>query len=172
MGDCRADNFTNVNFAVPNPIKGTSLNAGSSIRLTTPSGSGIGTLALPFDSGAYSVMTPLGSGGGLGGTYTFTGGGGPDIGPFTASIDFAGGGSSFNYTPLNGSGNSTASIVRSNGLTIAWTQPRNSDPNEYLQIYGFSFVYNAPIGAEFVCNVPLAPGRFTIPPSVLLALPP
>ncbi len=56
-------------------------------------------------------------------------------------------------------------------MTITWTQPGNTDPDEYVQIYGFAFVPNAPIGAEFTCNAQLAPGRFTIPPAVLLAMP-
>ena len=54
---------------------------------------------------------------------------------------------------------------------MTWTQPGQNDSAESVQIYGFAFVPNAPIGAEFICNVPLAQGRFNIPPAVLLALP-
>jgi hypothetical protein len=42
----------------------------------------------------------------------------------------------------------------------------------FIQISGYAFAPNFPYGADFVCNVPLAAGRFTIPPAVLLALPP
>jgi hypothetical protein len=54
---------------------------------------------------------------------------------------------------------------------VTWSQPSNIDPNEFIQISGLAYAENLPVGAEFYCNVPLAAGRFTIPPAVLLALP-
>ena len=65
------------------------------------------------------------------------------------------------------------SVSRSQGLTVVWTPPGNSDPDLlYIQISGYAFAPNFPYGAEFACNVPLSARRFTIPPAVLLALPP
>ena len=76
---------------------------------------------------------------------------------------------SYNSSTLN----NVTSVTRSQGLTVIWTPPGNPDPDLlFIQISGFSFVRDAPFGAQFVCNVPLAAGRFTIPPAVLLALPP
>lgn len=69
--------------------------------------------------------------------------------------------------------NNVTSVTRSQGLTVTWTPPGNPDSDLiFIQISGYAFVPNAPYGAEFVCNVPLAARRFTIPPAVLLALPP
>jgi hypothetical protein len=142
-----------------NPIQGVPLEAGPSISLTSP----FGNASLPFQDGAYSISA-LPIAGSFRGTYTFTGSGGPDIGAFSAQVAFPGGGSSFSWS-------APTSVIRSQGLTITWTQPGNTDPDESIQIYGFALMPNIPYGAEFVCNALLAPGRFTIPPTVLLALP-
>ena len=162
FGDCMVFNYRNVNMGLGNPIQPAPLDAGPSISVTTPSAN----TSLPFQDGAYSI-SGLPTGGHFRGTYSFTGSGGPDVGAFSAQITFPGGGSSFSSSTPN---NST-SVTRSQGLTITWTQPGSVDPDEFIQISGFAFVPNGPIGAEFVCNVPLAPGQFTIPPAVLLALP-
>lgn len=63
------------------------------------------------------------------------------------------------------------SVNRANGLTVTWNQPGNSEPGEYIEIYGFSLVPTFTFGAEFTCFVPLAAGQFRIPAQVLLALP-
>jgi hypothetical protein len=166
FNDCTVYNFTGTNMATANPIKPAHLNAGAAINLTTPSGSGIGTQTLPFANGAYSISGLMNTGS-LKGTYTFTGTGGADIGAFTAEVTWPGGGGGFTFsTP----GNPT-SVTRSQGLTVTWSQPSNTAPGEFIQLSGFAFVPNAPLGAEFACNVPLAAGRFAIPSAVLLALP-
>jgi uncharacterized protein (TIGR03437 family) len=166
FGDCTVFNFRNANMGLGNPIQPALLDAGPSIRLTTPSSTGIGNVSLPFQDGGYSIsdLKPTGS---FQGTYTFTGSGGPDIGAFSAQVTWPGGGGSFNFSTPN----NATSVTRSNGLTVTWNRPSSTDPDESIQIFGFAFVPNAPIGAEFVCNAPLAAGRFSIPPAVLLALP-
>ena len=173
FNDCTVLNFTNAIFSptslpaliVPNPIKATALDAGPSIELTTPSGSGFGNQTLTSQNG-YEIdnLTGMGS---LKGAYTFTGSGGVDVGAFAAQITWPGGGGGFNFTTPGNNG----SVTRANGLTVAWNQPSNTDPDEFVQVYGFSFVPNAPIGAEFVCYVPLSANQFAIPSAVLLALP-
>ena len=173
LNDCAVYNYTNFTRAsgvvvpiVPNPIQGTSLDAGPAINLTTPSGSGLGNHSLTLQNGEYVIygLSPTGS---FTGAYTFTGSGGADVGAFTAQVAWPGGGSGFNFsTP----GNAT-SVNRANGLTVTWTQPNNTSPGEYVELYGFSLVPDFPFGAEFACIAPLAAGRFTIPPVVLLALP-
>ena len=155
-------NFRNVGMGLGDPIQPNLLDAGPSISVTTPSGNS----SLPSQDGDYSSSS-LPTGNSAKGTYTFTGSGGADIGAFTASVTFPGGGSSFNSsTPGN-----PGSVTRSQGMTVTWTQPGMNDPAESIQISGFAYVPNAPLGAEFVCNVPLARGQFTIRPTVLLALP-
>ena len=174
FNDCTVLNFTNATFPttglptpiVPNTIKATALDAGPSIELTTPSGSGFGNQTLAFQNGSYGIdgLTGMGS---LKGTYTFTGAGGADVGAFTAQVTWPGGGGGFNFTTPGNAG----SVTRANGLTVAWNQPSNTDPDEFVQVYGFAFVPNLPFGAEYVCNVPLSAQQFAIPPAVLLALP-
>jgi len=171
LGDCTVFNFTNQNMAVPTPpaFKPVLLDAGPSISLTTTSESSVGNASMPFQDGGYSAPS-LPAANSFKGTYTFTGSGGADIGAFSAQVTLPGGGSSYTTSTLN----SVTSVTRSQGLTVTWTPPRNSDPSllMYIQISGYAFTPNFPYGAEFVCNVPLASGRFTIPPAVLLALPP
>jgi uncharacterized protein (TIGR03437 family) len=167
FNDCTVYNFINQNMAVPNPIKPILLDAGPSISLTTTSETGVGNASLPFQDGSYSASVQ--SPNSFKGTYTFTGSGGPDVLAFSASVTLPGGGSSYNSSTLN----NVTSVSRSQGLTVTWTPPGNSDPDLLsIQISGFSFVPNVPYGAAFACNVPLAARRFTIPPAVLLALPP
>jgi uncharacterized protein (TIGR03437 family) len=166
--DCTVYNFTNVNFGTPNPIKGTLLNAGVSVNVSTPSGSGFGNFSMPFQDGGYSVSDLRNvNGSSFKGSYTFSGSGGPDIGAFNAQVNFPGGASGFNYSTPNNASN----VPRSGGLPLTWTQPNNTDPGEFIQMYGFSFVPGSPWGAEFFCNATLAAGRFNIPSAVLLALP-
>jgi hypothetical protein len=170
FGNCVVFNFTNQNMAVPNlpALRPVLLNAGPSISFTTTSETGVGNASLPFQDGGYSISGLPGVKS-FRGTYTFAGSGGPDIGAFSTFVTLPGGGMSYNSSTLN----NVTSVIRSQGLTVIWTPPGNSDPDLlFIQISGFSFVRDAPFGAEFVCNVPLAAGRFTIPPAVLLALPP
>jgi len=168
FNDCTVYNFLNLNFRTPNPIRGTLLNAGPSINVGTPSTSGFGNFSIPYQDGGYSASGVRNvNGTSFKGSYIFSVPGGPDLGAFTTQVDFPGGASGFNYSTPN----NTTSTTRSSGLTLTWNQPNNTDPNESIQIYGFSFLPGDPYGAEFYCNVPLAAGRFTIPPAVLLALP-
>ena len=164
FGDCTVFNFRNRNFGLGNPIQPVLVDAGPSIRYTTPS---LGNGSLPNEDGNYSRsgLMPAGS---FQGTYTFTGSGGADVGGFSAQIAWPGGGGGFSFATPN---NPSKTVNRSNGLTVTWTQPSSTDPSEFIQISGFSFVPTNSYGAEFVCNVQLAAGRFTIPPAVLLALP-
>ncbi|MBZ5636771.1 MAG: hypothetical protein LAO55_26905 [Acidobacteriia bacterium] len=168
FGDCTVINFTNQNMAVPNPIKPVFLDAGPSISFTTTGETSAGNASMPFQDGGYSASS-LPAANSFKGTYTFTGSGGPDIGAFSASVALPGGGMSYTTSTLN----NVTSVTRSQGLTVTWTPPGNPDSDLiFIQISGYAFVPNAPYGAEFVCNVPLAARRFTIPPAVLLALPP
>ena len=53
--------------------------------------------------------------------------------------------------------NNVTSVTRSEGLTVTWTPPSNSDPDLiFIQISGWAFAPNLPYGAQFACNVPLA----------------
>jgi uncharacterized protein (TIGR03437 family) len=139
-------------------LNSTPLNVGSTITLTPPSGSPL-TLApggIGYVSNSTSNTLPSG-------TWTFSNGaGGPDVGPlnfnFTvpAQVDWT------NQTTLTGS-----QIDRTQPLTITWS---GGDSNGYVDIQG-----NAQSGmyvVGFECAAPTAAGEFTIPPSILLGIPP
>ena len=164
--DCTVYNFTNQNMATPNPIRPIALDAGPSIQFTSDTAAG--NASVPLDNGSYSA-SGLPASGSFKGTYTFAGSGGADIGAFSAQIILPGGGMTYTLSTLN----NVTSVSRSQGLTVIWTPPSKPDPDlMFIQISGWAFAPNFPYGAEFACNVPLAAGRFTIPPAVLLALPP
>jgi hypothetical protein len=162
-------NFTNQNMAVPIPpiLRPVLLDAGPSISFTTTPDTGVGDASLAFQDGGYSISGLPGVKS-FKGTYAFAGSGGPDIGAFSAQVTLPGGGSSYMSSTVN----NVTSVTRSQGLAVVWTPPANPDPDLlFIRISGFSFVVNAPFGSQFICNVPLGAGRFTIPPAVLLALP-
>ena len=65
---------------------------------------------------------------------------------------------------------SITSVTRSAGATVTWT---GGDPNTYVSIIGSSVLSASPgTGAYFNCSAPVAAGKFTIPATVLMALPP
>jgi hypothetical protein len=67
--------------------------------------------------------------------------------------------------------NSIASIDRSQSLSITWT---GGDPQGIVSISGSSNIATSTeiTTAQFNCSAPVAAQQFTIPASVLLALPP
>jgi hypothetical protein len=95
-----------------------------------------------------------------GGSFTFTGSGGKDVGAFTATISI---GNVLNWTNQS----SLSSVTRTNGVTLNWT---GGSSNSYVYIQGTSSSNSA--SASFLCYAPASAGQFTVPPYVLLALPP
>jgi uncharacterized protein (TIGR03437 family) len=100
------------------------------------------------------------------GTYNFTGAGGPDVGSFIASYTMP---PVFTWTNQS----SLSAIVRANGATVTWT---GGDPAGYVTIGGTSTLNGitaaTTITVSFTCTARVTDGKFTIPPVVLLALPP
>ncbi len=105
-----------------------------------------------------------------GGAYTVAGAGGTGsniIGPFKVNFNITApaptwGGSDQNRLV-------TAGVTRANGFTINWT---SGSANYNVVISGYSDTDNTGMtGAGFSCMVPSTLGTFTVPPSVLLALP-
>ena len=100
------------------------------------------------------------------GTYNFNGSGGPDVGSFTASYTLP---PPFTWTnPSN-----LTTIVRANGATVTWT---GGDPAGYVTIAGVSTLPGATAATSatvsFTCTARVTDGTFTVPPIVLLAMPP
>ncbi|HWB83746.1 MAG TPA: hypothetical protein VG675_06375 [Bryobacteraceae bacterium] len=164
------------------PALSTPLNAGSSLALSGPNNK---SASLPFSGTAgYSVTLaqsnsipglPGGGGGGStlptsfleAGTWTMTGTGGTDVGPFTAKITIP--------TALNCTNCASISTIdRSQPLTINWTG--GGGDQDYVIIGGES---SAPSVADatktvavlFYCVARASDQHFTVPANVLGQLP-
>ena len=152
--------YNNLNGGQGNYLANLSpLDAGPSIKVTGPNGSqtiptnGAGQVTLA--SGTF--LSP--------GAYTFTGAGGADIGSFTAPFTI-----SAPPTLTSPASGPTVPVTRANGITVTWS---GGAANSVIQIQGQNATDNSgTIGANFICFAAASAGTFTIPPSVLLALPP
>lgn len=106
------------------------------------------------------------------GTYTIAGSGGTGtnpIGRFTTNFTI------MSPAPTWGGSDQnrliTAGVTRANGFTINWT-PGSAAANYNVVIGGSSYTDDTgTTGAAFSCLAPSTLGTFTVPPSVLLALP-
>ena len=169
------------------------LSAGSSANIPSigscviisAAGGGVSTIGL--DAGTINVSGPgtqatlppvqgsLGQYAGMipsvpdsGGTYTFSGSGGKNVGAFSAIVNFP------NPLEWTNQPTPTSTIVRANGTTVTWS---GGAPGTYVAIGGQSEVAASPqsttiVSASFICYAPVAAGQFTVPSWVLLALPP
>jgi uncharacterized protein (TIGR03437 family) len=100
------------------------------------------------------------------GNYTITGAGGPDVGAFTATYSMP--------QPLVWTNQAAlATVNRASGATVTWT---GGDPTGYVGIAGTSTYTGSSVetsaSAAFTCVARVRDGSFTIPPIVLLQLPP
>jgi uncharacterized protein (TIGR03437 family) len=137
------------------------LNAGTAVTFTPPSGSvltlnptkGVGDYT---DSPNPTSLLPAG-------LYTASdGAGGAGAGPFSVNFTVE---PFVTWTNQNSLANTA--INRAQPLTIQWS---GAAANTYVDIAGSTAYGSGEI--RFECAAPAAPGQFTIPPAVLLALPP
>jgi hypothetical protein len=96
-----------------------------------------------------------------GGTYTLTGPGGKQVGPFTATATLP---ASFSVPNLS----SLATINRAQPLTVNWTGTGFDQVLILLQ--SALLTTSTTHGVNIQCAVPAAPGTYTIPPAVLAYL--
>jgi uncharacterized protein (TIGR03437 family) len=98
--------------------------------------------------------------------YTTTGPGGADVGAFGVRVS---GPPAIDWTNVP---SKTVEVNRSAGITINWS---GGDPQGYILISGYGTGYLEIVpgvgGASFTCTAKTTDGTFTVPPSVLLALP-
>jgi uncharacterized protein (TIGR03437 family) len=128
----------------------------------------------PLDVGTIQVTGPGGTlnlggagflqaqlpGGSIAGTYTFTGSGGKDVGSFKVALNVQAPLSLTNRAALQ-------TITRSQGATVTWS---GGFPNGDVQV---NSGVGGPFGTlRFYCHAPSSAGQLTIPPSILLAMPP
>jgi uncharacterized protein (TIGR03437 family) len=136
----------------------TSLNAGS-ISITGPTGTLPLTQTIQGQIIAYEVNFPTGFFPSSGGTFTFQGNGGPDVGPFSVTVA--------DTSPLVWTNQTAITAVnRAQGVTVTWT---GGVPGTYVLIGGGSTTISA--SATFDCYAPVADGKFTVPPYILQAMP-
>ena len=163
-------------FALPNfknDIGGVELLAGSALQLVGSNGNTQGILRATdsttnAESGGYLAVFV--GGGVFGpGSWTLSGTGGPDVGPFSASLTLP---DNFDWT---NSGNVVSAGVPRSDVTITWTGG-NSGANPVVYVFGNSTVINTTDpsknrGKSFSCAAPASAGRLTVPASIIQQLP-
>lgn len=141
--------------ATATTVSSTPLNPGT-ITLTGP---GISTTLQSLQGFYFSQLS-----GGItaGGTYTFTGAGGPDVGPFSASVTMP--------NPLLTWTNSAAlaTVTRSGGVQVSWT---GGAAGSYVIIQGSSSSADGSVSGSFTCYAPQSAGGFQVPSYVVSLLP-
>jgi uncharacterized protein (TIGR03437 family) len=155
-----------IGFGGPNSAgsNATSLDTGSSLTVTPPSGS---VLNIPSSSTGFYHYT--GTAAFPAGAYTATNGNvGAGVVPVSANFTIP---AFATWTNRNALANSTA--TRANGLTVTWSGG-DSSTGSYIDISGNSNLPGSTNGSStvsFECVALASAGKFTIPPSTLLALP-
>ncbi len=155
----------------------TGINAGAIVVTGPPPDFPVTLQELPGTGEATTYSAVLSPNGVYfsGGAYTIAAAGGANVGKFTTGFTIT-------QTPtwtsadqafLNNNG---GGITRANGMTLTWTEPAGASSAYWVVISGSSAaaatdILDAGVSASFSCWVPSGPGTFTIPASVLLALP-
>jgi len=143
----------------------TALDAGT-ITVTGPAGTEP-VPALAAQPGTYDAVLPAGFVTAAGGSFTFTGTGGADVGPFTLTLDYS---NPFTWTNMA----AITSVTRSQGVTVTWT---GGDTPGYVGVSGTSTApanangANGVVAAGFFCYAPVSAGQLAVPPYILLGMP-
>lgn len=167
-GSCTVFDYSGTTATYIDPVQPAVLDAGTALTVTGPNGTASlikgSATGLQYSKTLGNVTTGLPGGTPLfldKGTYTVTGAGGSGVGAFSATINLP--------DPLVWTNQAaTTTVTRSQGQLITWT---GGDPAGNVLILGFSTVTGANAGREFLCVAPTSAGKFTVPPSVLLAMP-
>ena len=143
------------------------INAGSTLTVSGPGGAQASASLSTLKDGTlgdYKTSVPSGFIPTGGGTFNFSGSGSTVIGSFNnASITMP---APIIWTNMGGISN----VNRSQGVTVTWS---GGSPGTFVVIRG-SASTAAPANdlVAFACAAPVTAGTFTVPPSVLLAIPP
>jgi len=155
-GTCLVYNSLSGKLNVPiNLVK--ALDAGAGIKVTGPNGSQtIPTSGNRVTLAPGTFLSP--------GSYTASGTGGADIGSFTTGFTIP--------TPptlTSPASGTNIPVTRANGMNVTWS---GGAANAAVEIDGGNATDGTnTTGASFSCVVLANSGTFTVPPSVLLALP-
>lgn len=132
------------------------------ITFTGPAGPAV-TLPLELGiKGMYGAVLATGGIPSSGGTFTFTGSGGADVGSFTSTVTFSN--PIFNWTNQS----AAATVDRTQGLLLTWT---GGNPGTSVVISGTSTSTASGVIAGFGCRVAAEAGQFTVPSYILQGLP-
>jgi uncharacterized protein (TIGR03437 family) len=158
IGSCIVNAATAGSVSIPT-VNG--LDAGA---ITVNGAGGVQTLStIPSVPGIYAANLPAGYLPSAGGSFTFTGTGGANVGKFSSTLNFP--------SPLNWTNSSSISAIsRSQGVSVSWT---GGAAGTYVTINGTSTatIAGQPVSVSFTCAAPVSAGQFTVPSYVLLALP-
>jgi len=113
------------------------------------------------DPGAYGATLAAGAIPSSGGTQTFTGSGGADVGKFTAAVTFSN--PIFNWTNQS----AAATVNRAEGLRVTWT---GGNPGTIVYIGG-DLTVSPGLIVGYGCRSAVEAGQFTVPSYILLGLP-
>jgi uncharacterized protein (TIGR03437 family) len=150
-----------VNDLTPVPVGNISgLDAGT-ITFTALSANPIVLSPQPVAGAWFANLTP-GAIPQSGGSFTFKGSGGKDVGSFSTTLTFT--------NPLLTWTNPSvaATVDRSKDLTVTWT---GGNPGSYLFITGTSVAPNSTVAGGYTCQAAVDDGKFTVPSYILSGLP-
>ena len=138
----------------------TALDAGV-ITVTGPTGSAT-LMGIPQLTGYYEAQLASSFIPASGGSFTFQGAGGKDVGMFRAAVAFS--------NPILAWTNQSAAatITRSAGQLVTWT---GGASGTFVGISGNSSSVSPAAFGSFTCFAPTSAGQFTIPNYVLAAMP-
>jgi uncharacterized protein (TIGR03437 family) len=161
LGTCQIFNNPNGQQSAPIvPVAG--LDAGPQITVQGPGGN----KNVAGSGGTYKATVSANGSYLSAGNYTVSAPGGVDVPKFSAQFAIPTMPTMTSPTP---DAPNPTTVTRSNGLTVTWT---GGQANGIIQLEGYNATDNTySVGADFLCTVPAAAGTFTIPPSVLLAIP-
>jgi uncharacterized protein (TIGR03437 family) len=163
IGTCSVFTFVGSSASVPvDPTLLTGLDAGPSMSVVGPGASGTQVMSEESKGQYYGDLSPTGTFLNAGAFNINNGSGGADIGPISA------GPVTIPAALVWSNQSNISTVTRSQGLTVTWT---GGDPNGAALIIGFAIQSTPEVGAKFICTAPTKAGQFTVPPSVLLALP-
>lgn len=136
------------------------LDAGT-ISVTGPTGS-VTLQSFPSLPGSSFAQLTAGFIPSSGGSFTFSGTGGADVGKFSTTVTFP--------NPLLIWTNETAdaTVSRASGVDVNWT---GGSPGSYVMINGSSTDKTTGVTASFICYAPVAAGTFHVPNSITLSMP-
>jgi uncharacterized protein (TIGR03437 family) len=160
VGTCSVANDPNLDLTPAAFTFQGALDAGPSLSLNGPGGNKVLTKTVAAGQ-PTDYFVSIGQGYFSPGTYTVTGTGGADVGPFTATLAIP-------AVPALTNQANLGAVTRSNGQTITWT----GGDSQYVVLFGASYTdTNLTTGAVFTCVADGGAGTFTVPPTVLLAMP-